>query len=291
MRSLKILRNYPTSKLTTMGVGGPAKFMLEASSLADLKEAVSYFQAQEIDYIVIGKGSNLIFHDEGFAGAVIVNKINFIRDLGDNLWQVAAGVSLSYLSSFTAKKNLSGLESAAGIPASVGGAVYMNAGANGWEMVDCLKSVEYLDPTGQVSTYNIDKAEFSYRHSPFQNSKNIIISATFKLIPSDLSRKKQLEIIAKRKQSQPLSQKSAGCIFRNPSQEMPAGKLIQSLGLSNFYIGGARVSPVHANFIVNQNGATAKELQELKTIIIKKVKEKTGIELESEVIFMPFELP
>ncbi|TXG75982.1 UDP-N-acetylmuramate dehydrogenase, partial [Candidatus Dojkabacteria bacterium] len=194
-----------------------------------------------------------------------------------------AGVSFSLLGIQTARRNLSGLEFASGIPATVGGAVFMNAGANGRETCEALHEVSYVHADGRIQTFSRPELQFSYRHSPFQKMSGVIVSVLFRLVSQEGARLKQLQIVEHRMQTQPLREKSAGCIFRNPEGGMSAGALIDRCGLKGVQIGGAKVSEIHANFIVNVGGASSRDVEELISLIQSRVQERTGVFLRPEV--------
>ncbi len=236
--------------------------------------------------MILGKGSNCLFDDRGFDGLVILNKIAFCEFEGP-LVHVGAGYSFSLLGTQTARKGWSGLEFASGIPGSVGGAVYMNAGASGAEVCNPLVEVTYVSELGEIQTLARDQIDFSYRFSAFQNRKGAIASAKFLLQPSEEARTKQLGIIDYRTRTQPYGDKSAGCVFRNP-QPHSAGALIQQSGLKGKRIGGAEVSTLHANFIVNKDNATSQDILELAAYVKEAVKEKTGVDLEMEIRCIPY---
>lgn len=272
----------PLKNLCTIAIGGPARFAVEVHDNSQMQAALAYCQEHKLVYVIIGKGSNCLFSDEGFDGVAIINKINYSKSPEPGVFHVGAGYSFAYLGIQTARQGWSGLEFASGIPASVGGAVYMNAGASGSETCDVLHSIDYIDENGTLHVLNRQDLQFSYRHSPFQKMNGAIVGATFKLFQAPLTRQKQLEIVAYRKKTQPYGAKSAGCIFRNPDGAH-AGKLIESAGLKGLSLGGAQVSPVHANFIVNTGDASASELLELMKQVKNKVKEASGYDLQSEL--------
>lgn len=288
-KPLRIQQNKLLSDLTTIGIGGPAQQYLDVKNIAEMREVFAYCKNEKIPFFILGKGSNCVFDDAGFSGLVIGNRIDFVENLEPGVYKVGAGHSFSRFGSWTARHHWSGLEFASGIPASVGGAVYMNAGANGAETCDCLTSVEFLDADGMLHTYLKEELHFSYRHSSFQTMKGAIISATFKLTESDEAREKQLKIIEYRTATQPYGDKSAGCVFRNPA-EGHAGALIDKLNLKGLQIGGAAVSDLHANFLINKSGASAADLRALVAHIQQIVKEKTAINLEPEVRFIPYRM-
>lgn len=282
------IENKSLKELCTFGIGGPARYLAEARTIAQMQEIIRISRARNLPFMVIGKGSNCLFSDKGFNGIVILNKIDFMENLGQGVFHVGGGYSFSLLGAQTAKQGWAGLEFASGIPASVGGAVYMNAGANGKETCEALVSVDYIDEAATLHTYQREQLQFSYRTSPFQQMRGAIVGATFHLTPSDAARQKQLEIISYRKKTQPLSDKSAGCIFRNPSCGH-AGALIEKSGLKGTRIGGAKVSEIHANFLINSGEASSEDVLKLIELVRERVKETSGIELESEVKVIPFE--
>ncbi len=276
----------PLSQLSTFGIGGPARFFTEVQRLEDLQALMSYCHAQKLPFFILGKGSNSLFDDLGFDGLVILNKIAFCH-FDWPVVHVGAGYSFSLLGTQTARKGWAGLEFASGIPGSVGGAIYMNAGASGAETSMSLLEVTFVTPEGKIEVLKPDQIEFSYRFSSFQKRKGAIASAKFLLNPCGSARKKQLNIIDYRTRTQPYNEKSAGCIFRNPETHS-AGALIQLSGLKGKRIGGAEVSLKHGNFIVNKGAATTKDILELAAFVKEVVKEKTGIELEMEIRCIPY---
>lgn len=276
------------SKLCTFGIGGPAEFFLEVHDVEKMQECMSFCFSHQLPFLILGKGSNCLFDDKGFKGLVLLNKIDFLEKKNIGVYHVGAGYSFSLLGSKTAREGFSGLEFASGIPGTVGGAVFMNAGANGKETYLSLVSVDFVNEKGILETFLKEELHFSYRKSSFQEKKGAIVGATFKLTPKENARAKQLEIVAYRKETQPYSDKSAGCIFRNPDCGA-AGALIDRSGLKGLSIGGAQISELHANFIVNKKGATAQDIRSLIALIQKKIKEEKNINLESEIRIIPYE--
>jgi UDP-N-acetylmuramate dehydrogenase len=281
-------REQPLSSYSTFGIGGPARYLLEVFTKEELCAAVKEAYQNGIPFILIGKGSNCLFDDKGFDGLVIINKIAYVT-LKDAEFEVGAGYSFSLLGVQTARKGWSGLEFASGIPASVGGAIYMNAGANGGETKDCLTEVCYLHPQGEMEIFLRDQIEFRYRYSSFQNMRGAIVSAKFTLVKQEGAREKQLGIVHYRTHTQPYGDKSAGCVFRNPTGHA-AGALIEKCGLKGIALGGAQVSTLHANFIINKSQATAEDVVQLAQHVAHTVKEKEGIELEMEIRRIPYRL-
>lgn len=284
---VKIQESVPLSKYSTIGIGGTAKYFADVRSINDMVAVIGHCIEENIPYLVIGKGSNVLFDDRGFDGLIILNKIDFFEDNQQGQFHVGAGYSFSRLGAQTARNKWSGLEFASGIPGSVGGAVFMNAGANGTETCEVLESVDYIDKKGVFQCLDKNAIEFSYRYSSFQEWGGAIVGATFKLSSLDSARKKQIDIIEYRTKTQPYGDKSAGCIFRNP-EGGHAGQLIEKAGLKGLSVGGAQVSGLHANFIVNSKGATANDVTRLIRAIKEQVKEKMEVDLHDEVRVIPF---
>lgn len=284
---LSIRENIPLKEFCTFGIGGHARFFIVVRTPEEMQHAILWCKQQNLDYFILGKGSNCLFDDQGFNGTVIHNKIEFLKETNPGIFHVGSGYSFALLGVQTARKGWGGLEFASGIPATVGGAVYMNAGANGSETAQYLYSVDFVDDDGILKILQKNDLRFSYRHSPFQNIRGAIVGATFALISQQDARKKQIEIINKRKQTQPYGEMSAGCIFLNPPGEN-AGAIIDKCGLKGFKIGDAEVSYVHANFLINKSNATCREMQNLIASVKEKVKDATGITLHSEVRYVPY---
>lgn len=273
-----LLKDY-----TTYGIGGPAKQFVEVISANQMQEVLKCCDR----FIVIGKGSNLLFDDRGFDGTVIYNKIQSSEWLDDSV-HVGSGFSFALLGAQSARKGLSGLEFASGIPGSVGGAVFMNAGANGMETKDAITEVGFVNADGTLEVFSKEEIQFAYRTSLFHSLSGAIVSATFALRKAEGAKKRQKEIIEYRTSTQPYGEKSCGCAFRNPPGDA-AGRLIEACGLKEFSIGGATVSPVHANFIVNLGDAKAQDILDLMKYVQVKVAHKSGIQLQPEVRFIPYQ--
>lgn len=273
-------------KYSTFGIGGPARLLIEVKTIEEMQAALKRCAEEKLPYIVIGKGSNSLFDDRGFDGLVIINKIHF-AEFKENMVSVGAGYSFALLGVQTARKGLAGLEFASGIPASVGGAIYMNAGASGAQTSDCLIDVTYITDRGEKQILRKEEMTFAYRHSSFQGKGGAIVAATFQLEPSSEARQKQLGIVDYRTRTQPYGDLSCGCVFRNP-EGGSAGRLIEECGLKGMRMGGAEVSPLHANFIVNANEAKAEDVLELAKQVKATVLEKTGAHLEMELCVIPY---
>lgn len=280
----RIESNKSLKALSTFGVGGNARYFISVETIEDMQELRRFISRESIPFWVVGKGSNSLFHDRGFDGMVILNKIHFL-EFDQGALHVGAGYSFSLLGAQMAKKGWSGLEFATGIPGTVGGAVYMNAGANGAETKDCLTEVGVVKRDG---AFDVKKGlEFSYRTSPFHKNDEIIVSARFMLEKKSCARKDQLEIIEYRMKTQPYGEKSAGCVFRNPTGAS-AGALIEKCGLKGKSIGDAEVSTVHGNFIINKGKASASDILELASLVKDEVKKQTGKHLEMEIRPIPY---
>lgn len=282
-----VLENVSLRDFNTYKIGGIARYIVKPNSIENLIKLIGYLDEENIKYIVLGKGSNVILPDEDFEGVIILlddlNKVNII----DNIVEAEVGISLSAFIMSIINIELGGLENLCGIPGTLGGAIVGNAGCYGSQISDYLVDVTYLE-NGIVKTITKEECKFSYRDSIFKRDKNkIILSCKFRLIKSnkDLMLESVKEHALKRKNSQPLEYPNAGSVFRNP-ENMAAGKLIEDLGLKGYHVNGAYVSDKHANFIVNKDNAKSEDIIELIDIIRKKVKEKYDIELvlEQEIV-------
>lgn len=284
--------NFETNRhlrdFSTMGIGGLARFFVTVRTVEEMKTAILQAKMLNLPFFILGKGSNCLFDDKGFNGVVILNKIDFTHEIQPGIFHVGAGYSFSLLGTQTARQGWGGMEFASGIPGSVGGAVFMNAGANKNETCDHLLSVEFLHSDGTIQTYSKSEMQFSYRFSCFQEMSGAIISATFGLSPSQEARKKQIDLVTYRKNTQPYGEKSAGCVFRNPEGQF-AGALIEQCGLKGNHIGDAVVSLKHANFLVNRESASCQEILSLIQKISREVKSKTGYELQMEIKYIPYQ--
>ncbi len=270
-------KNQSLKRYSTWGIGGPAKLFCKVDSVGAMREAMQLGER----FIVIGKGSNCLFDDRGFDGLVILNKIEFC-ERSRRKYHVGSGYNFSLLGSQTARVGLAGLEFASGIPGTVGGAVYMNAGAGGHETCDVLVEVQYMHKSGKLQLISRADMSFAYRTSPFQKMEGAIISARFELDECAAAKQKQVDLIRYRTSTQPYGEKSCGCVFRNPVQA-GAGALIEKCGLKGLRVGDVEVSDMHANFIVNRGSGSSDDVLELIEKIKQIVKEKEGVELQFEV--------
>lgn len=277
----RILENVSLAKYTTYHVGGIATLMVYPKNEAKLKELIKIIKNNQLKYMVLGNGSNVLFSDNLFDGVIIkLDNFSFLDIKGTDI-NVGAGYNLITLTRMACKKGLAGLEFAAGIPGTIGGAIYMNAGAYKSDMGYIVKSIKVLTPDLKIISLTNKELAFHYRRSFLQKNKDYIcLSANIKLYKG----KKEAieEVIKERKkrrlESQPLEYPSAGSVFRNPP-DMFAGKLIEDLNLKGKKIGGALISPKHANFIVNTGKAKAKDIRDLIYLVKDKVKENYDIDL------------
>lgn len=280
--SIKV--NEPMKKHITFKVGGPADILLEPSDEEQIIKSIEICKNNNIPYIVIGNGSNLLVRDGGIRGVIIkLSGLNFIKVDG-NYITAGAGVALKEVSDVALENSLTGFEFASGIPGSVGGAVFMNAGAYDGEMKNIISSVTVLDKEGNIVTLEKDELEFGYRTSSVKTEGYIVISAQFELQLGDKVKIKNRidELTQKREEKQPLEYASAGSTFKRPEGYF-AGKLIQDAGLKGFTIGGAAVSQKHSGFVINTGNATAQDVLDVIKHVQDEVKNQFGVELKTEV--------
>lgn len=282
----EMIEDEPMYKHTTYKVGGPARIYLKVKDVDSLIKTIKYCGKHRVKYLVIGRGSNLLFSDREYEGLIISLSecFNEIKVNGSTMI-AQAGVPMISLSYQAAKIGLSGFEFMGGIPGSIGGGIYMNAGAYKYDLASVVKTVTLLNEKHEVVTFNNEQMDFSYRHSICQdNRKLIVLEVTFELTAKSPDEIKA--VLDKRKErrmsSQPWNMPSAGSVFRNP-QDKPAWQYIDECGLRGYEIGGAQVSPKHSNFIVNNGYASAKDIYDLIMLVQEKVNEKFGVKLRREV--------
>jgi len=282
----KVLVNEPLANHTTMKMGGPADLFIEPSSIENLEKTMKIIREHNVPWRAIGRGSNLLVSDAGIEGALIkLGKGLDHLEINEAEIRVGAGYSLVSLSVQISKKGLAGLEFASGIPGSVGGSVYMNAGAHGSDMSEILEKAYVLFADGTLAWLSKEEMEFSYRTSILQKKRpGIVLEAIFQLTPGNRE-----EIVAKmqsnknyRKETQPYNLPCAGSIFRNPLPHY-AGQLVQEAGLKGYSIGGAQISPMHGNFIVNTGNGKASDVLALIQYVKDTVFKQYGIIMETEV--------
>jgi len=282
-----VTRNAPMAKLTTLRVGGNAQFYIEPANEADLGAALRICQRQSIPFFLIGRGSNLLIKDTGIRGAVIkLAAEEFVKiDIDGELVHCGAGARLKEVVNLCKQHELAGLEFLEGIPGSVGGALRMNAGAMGQWMFEVVQRVRFMDFSGNVQERPASEVHVEYRGCPLFRD-HIALAATLKGVHSSKEQiANRLKAFAEKRWSSQPPQPSAGCIFKNP-KEIPAGKLIDELGLKGTKVGKAKVSDVHGNFIVNEGGATASDVLKLIELVKTKALKERGIKLETEVIIL-----
>jgi UDP-N-acetylmuramate dehydrogenase len=280
-----VLLNEPLKNHTTLKIGGPADLFFEPKNIDCLKKALIYFKESGVPVRAIGRGSNLLVADGGIEGAVIKigEGLNHLEQNGDRI-TVGGGYSLIPLAALMSREAFSGLEFAAGIPGSVGGAIFMNAGAHGSDMSRIVEKALILFPNGELIWLHNEELGFSYRTSILQENGGICVEAVLKMnkgekeaIMAELKKNKDY-----RRNTQPWNFPCCGSVFRNPLPHY-AGQLIESSGLKGTRIGGAQISEMHANFIVNTGDAKAKDVLELISFIKKTIKEKHGVDIQTEV--------
>lgn len=280
----KIKINEPMAGHTTFKTGGPADIMLLPESAEEITEAIKICKSNSLPCILIGNGSNLLVRDKGIRGVVIKLGKGFSRiEVKNCRVRAQAGALLSTVANAAYRASLKGMEFAAGIPGSIGGAVCMNAGAYGGEMKDIIKEVTVFDGE-KIKTISNNEAEFEYRNSRIMKEKMTVLEAVMELEKGETEEIKALmdELAARRREKQPLDKPSAGSTFKRPEGHF-AGKLIEEAGLRGFSIGGAQVSEKHCGFVVNRGGATSRDILELIDEIKGRVYENSGVMLECEV--------
>jgi len=295
-----IRENEPMALHTSFRVGGPARYFIKAETLTDLNEAIAFTREKDIPLFVLGNGTNLLVSDSGYDGAVITLSGDFsaIEHSGELNLKVGAATPLGRFARTSMKMGIGCIHKLAGIPGTLGGAIYMNAGAYGQEVGTHCTKVTTIDKRGNIHERDNAACQFGYRQSAFQKApEEIILSAEF-AFPDNahdtaaLERELQ-ECMAKRKATQPLNMPNAGSTFKRLAtgapetpQQIAPGYYIEQTGLKGYRIGGAQVSTVHANFIVNAGGATAQDILSLANYIQEKVHEKFGILLQREIIVL-----
>ena len=282
----KIKENEPLAKHTSFRIGGPAELMVFPSNRDELQTALRCAAEAGEKPRILGAGTNILAPDEGVRGLVVCLRDTFmgLTLLDDTHIEAMSGMTLAKTAMFAARNGLSGLEFAHGIPGTVGGAIYMNAGAYGGEIRDVAIETEFMRLDGTVERVSGQAQGFGYRTSAFQGREGVIVSAVFALKPGNEMeiREKIYELNQRRRDSQPLELPSAGSTFKRP-KEGYAAALIDQAGLKGFTVGGAQVSEKHAGFVVNRGGATAADVLRLIGAVRERVLQTSGIELEPEV--------
>ncbi len=278
---MRILENHSMKNHSNMKVGGVAKRFIVVENKEELKEIFEKYE----NIFLIGNGTNTLI-DEGDLDITFVSlkELNKVEELGEGIVRVEAGLDFNKLIAFMNRNNYSGLENLAGIPGSVGGLVYMNGGAYGSEIFDCIKEVEIFDENHQIRTLKKGEIKFSYRSTEIQDKKWVIISATFEF-KRGFDLQKVIDIQALRESKQPLDKPNLGSTFKNPEGDFSA-RLISEAGLKGTRVGGAEISPKHPNFIVNHGDATFEDISKILTLVKEKIKKLYNIQLEEEIIIL-----
>ena len=287
INNLTYLTNEPLSLHSSFKIGGPAKHFVLAHTVDALLDALNICKQHSIQHKIIGNGSNLLFDDKGYYGAIIKYDNDF-KQIKNNQLCASSGVDIASLIAYANQRNLSGFEFAVGIPAQLGGAIANNLGAYSCEISTYLEYVTVLRKN-QILYLTKNECEFQYHKSIFQNNHDIILGATFNLPIQDksISQNKILTYLSQRKTTQPLNLPNAGSIFRRDENIIPA-KLIDQAGLKGLQIGNAQISTKHAGFIVNLGNATSKDVVKLIEIIKQKIFNKYNIELQLEIEYLPY---
>ena len=280
--------NEPLAAHCTFKIGGPAQLFVQPQTEQQLCSAVALCKEQAVRYYLLGNGSNILFADEGFAGVVIdISALGSDIAVEGNMLTAGAGVRLAALCRAALEHGLSGLEFAYGIPGSVGGGVFMNAGAYDHSLEEVVSKSRFYDPKSRTfGEYKGKDHCFSYRHSVYNDGNRVILSAEFSLKKDDPQeiRARMEDYMQRRKSKQPLEYPSAGSVFKRYPGYFTA-KLIEEAGLKGLTVGGAQVSPKHAGFIVNLGSATAADVQKLVSIIEEEIYRRNGIRIERELIY------
>lgn len=284
LAGIKILFNEPLKQYTYTKVGGAADYLAFPRNQYELKRIVTFANAQEIPWMVLGNSSNIIVRDSGIEGFVIM--FDHFHDVRVNGYviEAEAGAKLIDVTHVARYHSLTGFEFACGIPGSIGGAVYMNAGAYGGEIAHILQSCKVLTPEGEIKTLTVEELAFGYRHSKIQETGDVVISAKFALAPGNYDQidQEMARLTHLRELKQPLEYPSCGSVFKRPVGHF-AGQLISEAGLKGHRIGGVEVSEKHAGFMINVDHGTAKDYEDLIAHVIATVEKSAGVTLEREV--------
>ena len=284
LADIEILFNEPLKQYTYTKVGGAADYLAFPRNQYELKRIVTFANAQEIPWMVLGNSSNIIVRDSGIEGFVIM--FDHFHDVRVNGYviEAEAGAKLIDVTHVARYHSLTGFEFACGIPGSIGGAVYMNAGAYGGEIAHILQSCKVLTPEGEIKTLTAEELAFGYRHSKIQETGDVVISAKFALAPGnyDQINQEMARLTHLRELKQPLEYPSCGSVFKRPVGHF-AGQLISEAGLKGHRIGGVEVSEKHAGFMINVDHGTAKDYEDLIAHVIATVEKSAGVTLEREV--------
>jgi UDP-N-acetylmuramate dehydrogenase len=284
LQEAEVLENEPMNRHTSFKIGGLSDLFITPSTINSIESIIKVCKQFEVSYFILGNGSNILVSDNGIRGAVLRLNSNFDKiTVNDDCITCEAGSALSAVCLVAQRNSLSGIEFAYGIPGTIGGAVYMNAGAYGGEMKNIVASSKYINIYGKHS-FDARQHDFAYRHSVYSNSDKIITSVTIKLNKGNANeiQDKMNDLMQRRKDKQPLEAPSAGSVFKRPEGHF-AGTLIEQCGLKGTAVGGAMVSNKHAGFIINTGNASCDDVLNLIELIKNTVFTKTGLMLESEI--------
>ena len=280
-----ILINEPLKNHTTFKIGGDADYLVMPKTREEIVNLIKFLKDNSINYFVIGNGSNILVNDDGFRGVIIKlgSQFSSATVLGNKI-VLDAGITLKKISNILTKEGLKGFEELSGIPGSLGGAIYMNAGAYGREIKDVLYDVTFINSLCEIETLELKDIEMKYRETLFSKENLVVLGATLILEKGDKEeiKKRVREVTKMRVDKQPLNYPSAGSTFKRPEGHF-AGKLIEDANLKGYTVGGAKISKKHAGFVINYNNATFNDVITLTENVKKEVKEKFGVELELEV--------
>ncbi len=289
-RKIAYRLNEPLKLYTTFKTGGPAELFVIPGNENELRDTICLCDEIGIDLFILGKGSNLLVSDDGIKNKAVIfigEGFDYIKEIDENTFEAGAGASVASVCKYALSKSLTGLEFAYGIPGSVGGAAFMNAGAYGGEVKDVIKSCNHFSLKGEKGIFSGEALDFSYRHSVYSKGGYVITSVVFCLEKGkkDDIEAAMLDFITRRKDKQPLEYPSAGSVFKRPEGYF-AGALIEQSGLKGKRIGGAMVSEKHAGFIINYDNATTADVINLIRFCQQTVKEKFSVDLETEIKFI-----
>lgn len=280
----EVYKDYPLKKLTTFKIGGKTKYLIKIATLENFIKVMMYLAEKKCPYYVLGNGSNVLASDSGYDGIVIKLIGDFDRVLAkDNLMECGAGVSLTKAFVYAREKGLSGFECGVGIPATIGGATYMNAQCNGFEMANIIDYVVAYH-NGKITYLKNSDCDFGYRYSIFQNDEYIILRVGFKLVQDEIDNitARYQESLNRRHKTQPVQYPSAGCVFKR-MDGIVVSQMLDQMGAKNYVIGGAKVSDKHANFIINFNVAKSEDVMQLINNIRNDFYTKYNVRLETEL--------
>ena len=294
---LRAERDEPLASHTTMRVGGPADLLVTVKDRFALRGIVRLATSRGWPLLVLGRGSNVVVSDRGVRGIVVLNRSAASEvDAASGEMRLDSGVPMARAATLAADAGLTGMEFALAIPGNIGGAVWANAGAHGAEIADVLRSATILRPDGSEEEVAAASLAFSYRDSQLKHAAgagSVVLGASFALRHDEpaLIKERLEEIRTWRREHQPLGVPSAGSVFRNPPGSLSAGALIEAVGLKGRNIGGAEISLLHANWILNRGGATANDVRALHDLCISEVQRSAGVQLESEIVFIGDDAP